>query len=87
LLDLLHSVLQLDHILSQLLLAGRDLFESLAYGGRILRHCFELRSDGRGRRDRFRSGRFRVWHLHRCRWGHVSSRDIEVGGQAYQGQP
>jgi hypothetical protein len=89
LLDLLHSGPQFDHILSQLflpsrelLLASRELFESLAYGRRILRHCFELRSAGRSCGDRFRLG----WFLHlRRRWGHLSSRHVEVGWQTYQG--
>jgi hypothetical protein len=83
LLDLLHSALQLDHILSQLFLPSRELFlprrelfESLAYGSSILRHRFELRSAGRGRGDRVRSGRFR--HLRR-RWGHLPPRHVEVG--------
>jgi len=91
LLDLLHGALQLDHILGQLflpgrelLLASRELFEFLAHRSRILRHCFELRSAGRRRGDRFGSGRVR--HL-RCRWGHLSSRDVEVRWQTYQGQP
>jgi hypothetical protein len=89
LLDLLHGAPQFDHILSQLflpsrelLLASRELFEALAYGRRILRHCFQLRRAGRGCGDRFRSGRFRhLW----CRWGHLFSRDVKVGWQTYQG--